>query len=115
MPLLKLETTVAMSEEKRSALLASLSKTIAQTIGKPEQFVMVTVNPVAILMAGQPGDAAFGDIRSIGGLSGDVNRQLSQKICQLLNQSLGIAPDRIYLSFTDVKGSNWGWNGATFG
>ena len=115
MPLLKLETTVAMSEEKRTNLLASLSKIIAQTIGKPEQYVMITVSPAAILMAGKPGEAAFGDIRSIGGLSNEVNQRLSQKICQLLNQSLGIAPDRIYLGFTDVKASNWGWNGDTFG
>jgi len=115
MPLLKLETTVEISGEKKTTLLASLSKIVAQTIGKPEQYVMVTIGQAGMLMAGKPGDAAFGDLRSIGGLSSEVNRQLSQKICQLLNQTLGIAPDRIYLNFTDVKAGNWGWNGATFG
>jgi phenylpyruvate tautomerase len=49
------------------------------------------------------------------GVSGGVNGQRSQNICQLLSQSLGIAPDRIYLSFTDLNASNYGWNGATFG
>ena len=43
MPLLKLETTVVLSEDKRNALLASLSKTVAETIGKPGQYVMVAV------------------------------------------------------------------------
>ena len=37
---------------------------------------MVTISPAAILMSGQPGDAALVDVRSIGGLSDDVNRQL---------------------------------------
>jgi hypothetical protein len=33
MPLLKLETTVALTEDKLQALLASLSKIVAETIG----------------------------------------------------------------------------------
>ena len=115
MPLLKLETTVVLTDEKRKALLASLSKILAETTGKPEQYVMVSVNPAAMLMAGKPGDAAFVDVRGIGGLTAAVNRQLSQKVCQLLNQALGVAADRIYLNFTDVEASNWGWQGNTFG
>ena len=115
MPLSKLDTTVALSEEKRKTLLASLSKIIAETIGKPEQYVMVAVGQAAMLMSGDPGDAAFVDIRSIGGLSRDVNRKLSQKTCFLLNEVLGISQNRIYLNFTDVEATNWGWNGSTFG
>jgi hypothetical protein len=33
----------------------------------------------------------------------------------LLNDSLGIPPDRVYLNFTDVGAGHWGWNGSTFG
>jgi phenylpyruvate tautomerase PptA (4-oxalocrotonate tautomerase family) len=115
MPLLKLETNVALADEKKQALLASLSKIVAGTIGKPEQYVMVVVSPAAMLMSGKPGDAAFVDIRSIGGLSDAVNRQLSQKVTNLLSDSLGVPPDRIYVNFTDVPAGNWGWNGDTFG
>ena len=115
MPLLKLETTTALPEDRRRALLASLSKAVAETIGKPEQYVMVTANPIAMVMSGKAGDAAFVDIRSIGGLGDDVNRKLSQKVCKLLKDSLGILPDRVYLNFTDVDAGNWGWNGTTFG
>ena len=115
MPLLKLETTVALSEDKRQALLASLSKTVAETIGKPQQYVMVASSQAAMQMSGSSGDAAFVDVRRIGGLTGVVNRKLSQKVCQLLHDSLGIPPNRIYLSFTEVEASHWGWNGSTFG
>jgi phenylpyruvate tautomerase PptA (4-oxalocrotonate tautomerase family) len=115
MPLLKLETTVALADDKKKTLLASLSKIVAGTIGKPEQYVMVIVSPAAILMSGKPSDAAFVDIRSIGGLSSDVNQQLAQKISGLLKESIGVTPDRIYLNFTDVPAGSWGWNGDTFG
>ena len=115
MPLLKLETTVVLTDEKRNALLASLSKIMAATTGKPEQYVMVTLNPAVMLMAGKAGDGAFVDIRGIGGLSGSVNRQLSQKVCRLLNESLGVPQNRIYLNFTELEAGNWGWQGSTFG
>ena len=115
MPLLKLETTVALSDDRRQQLLASLSRIVADAIGKPEQYVMVTIGPAAILMSGKAGDAAFADIRSIGGLGPDVTRQLSQKVCALLAQSLRVPQDRVYLNFTEVEAGNWGWNGNTFG
>jgi phenylpyruvate tautomerase PptA (4-oxalocrotonate tautomerase family) len=115
MPLLKLETTVLLTEEKERPLLAALSKAVAGTIGKPEQYVMITVCHSTMLMSAKPGDAAFVDIRSIGGLNAETNRRLSQQICKLLKDSLGMAPERVYLNFNDVDSGNWGWNGSTFG
>jgi phenylpyruvate tautomerase len=115
MPLLRLETNVGLAEDKRKVLLASLSKAVAETIGKPEQYVMVTAGKSAMVMSGKQGDAAFVDIRSLGGLSNDVNQKLSQQVCKLLKDSLGISPDSVYLNFTDVEAGNWGWNGSTFG
>jgi phenylpyruvate tautomerase len=115
MPLLKLETTVPLAEDKRNALLASLSKTVAGTIGKPEQYVMITIGQTVMAMSGKTGDAAFVDIRSIGGLTQDVNRKLSQQVCKLLNETLGLPANRVYLNFIDVEAGNWGWNGSTFG
>ena len=76
---------------------------------------MVVVSPASMLMSSKPGDAAFVDIRSIGGLNDDVTRQLSQKIGSLLNESLGVPPDRIFLNFTDVAAGNWGWHNDAFG
>ena len=115
MPLLKLEATVPLPEEKGKPLLAALSKAVAGATGKPEQYVMVTATQSTMLMSGQAGDAAFVDIRGIGGLNGETNRKLSQQICKLLKDSIGIAPDRVYLNFTDVEAGSWGWNGSTFG
>lgn len=115
MPLLKLETTASLDQPQRASLLPALSRIMAETTGKPEQYVMVTLNQVSILMSGKSGEAAFVDIRGIGGLDGNINTQLSKKICQLLNQSLGVPADRIYLNFTDVPADNWGWNSQTFG
>ena len=115
MPLLKLETNVALSDDTRKSLLETLSKIVAQTLGKPEDYVMVVISSASIVISATPGDAAFVDLRSIGGLGEAVNRQLSHKVCTLLLGSLNISPDRVYLNFTNLDGMNWGWNGKTFG
>ena len=56
MPLLKIETTVVLTDDKRKALLAALSKIVAETIGKPEDYVMAAedIAKVAVLMAALP-------------------------------------------------------------
>jgi phenylpyruvate tautomerase PptA (4-oxalocrotonate tautomerase family) len=115
MPLLKLQTSTPVSEDKKENLLKALSRTVVKVTGKPESYVMVMLENCSACMAGEAGPAAFADVRGIGGISRDANNQLSKDICELINKELGIEPDRIYLNFTDVNASNWGWKGGTFG
>jgi len=116
MPLITLHTSSHVSDQQRNALLVSLSKTLSEGTGKPEKYVMVTINEQgAIMLAGKTGEAALIDIRGIGGFSREVNRNLTRSLCELLKDTLGLAPDRIYITFTDVPAQNWGWNGSTFG
>jgi phenylpyruvate tautomerase PptA (4-oxalocrotonate tautomerase family) len=115
MPLLKLQTSVAVAGEQKKRLLAELSKTLAQVTGKPENYVMVALEAGDLLMAGTAGPAAFVDIRGIGGLTKPVNAKLAKVVGDLLKKELGIEPERTYLNFSDVAAHNWGWNGATFG
>jgi len=114
MPLLRIESTVVPASDREGELLGQLSALIAQATGKPEQYVMVTFVKAAALIFGRGGDAVFVDVRSIGGLTGEINRQLSKRISQILADSLGIAADRIYLNFIEVEATHWGWNGDTF-
>jgi phenylpyruvate tautomerase len=115
MPLLKLQINISVAQAKHAELLSGMSKLVAHAIGKPEQYVMVSVEEGPIQMSGKDGPAAFADVRSIGGLGGKVNRDISQNLCVLLNKTLGIPASRVYLNFSDVAPGNWGHNGSTFG
>jgi phenylpyruvate tautomerase len=115
MPLLKLETSVALTEEKKTALLPRLSKIVAEEIGKPETYVMLTIAGNGMMMSGTDEPAAFIEVRSIGGLTHDVNKAISNRVCELLEKELGISADRIYLNFAELTRVNWGWNRSTFG
>lgn len=114
MPLLKLETNAPLPDEQRKHLLTGLSRIVSQAVGKPEQYVMVSLAPVAMVMSAKDDKAAFVDVRGIGGLTSEVNRRISRSVCELLQTSLGVSPERVYLTFTDVAASHWGWNAGTF-
>lgn len=114
MPLVRLQTSVQMTDEKRKNLLSSMSKIVSEKIGKPEQYVMVTISEASVIMSGIAGDAAFLEVRSIGGLNPQVNRAISADLCSLLQVSLGVSSDRIFINFMDFSPENWGWSGKTF-
>ncbi len=115
MPFIRVETSAPFSDDQRKALLAGLTKIAVQVIGKPEDYVMTSLAPAAMSMAGARDPAAFVDLRSIGGLGSGNTYKLAEQISGLLHDTLGLAPERIFMNFTDVPGSAWGWNGRTLG
>ena len=94
MPMLNLKCSKPVPGE----LLKELSSAVAETTGKPETYVMVVAESADLLMSGEQGDAAYAEVKSIGGLDRVVNHELTIKLCVLLNDHLGIASDRIYVT-----------------
>ena len=115
MPLIHVTTTRTVGNEEQAALLSALSAAISETTGKPEQYVMAILESAGIMMSGTEGDAAFADIRSIGAQGPAENAAIAKRVCDILESGLGVSGDRIYLNFTDVARSDWGWDGRTFG
>ena len=115
MPLIKLQVSVPVPDERRPALLKAASRILSDVSGKPEKYVMVMLDQGSACMAGKPVPSAFADVRGIGGFNKDVNTTLSRQICDLLEKELKIEPANVYLNFTDVAAQNWGWNSGTFG
>lgn len=115
MPLIMLKTSVPIPVDKTDSILAAMSKLVAEATGKPESYIMATLEHVEGIMAEETSPLAFADVRGIGGLTSDVNNAVSSKLCALLKRELGIQPDRVYMNFTDVSASSWGWKGGTFG
>jgi phenylpyruvate tautomerase len=117
MPLIELDTSCDLkTPERRQELAKQLSGLAAQGIGKPEQYVMACVRDnVAMSMSGTSEAAALVSVKSIGGLSREVNQKLAKEISGALQAELGIGVERIYLTFTELPPSHWGWNAGTFG
>jgi len=114
MPLISVKTSAASSNG--AALLTDLSSTLASLLGKPERYVMTLLEAeVPMTFAGESAPACYVEVKSIGALGGDRPAAISAALCSLLAQRLGVAADRIYISFEDVPARLWGWNGSTFG
>ena len=114
MPLLRIQTNQSTSPDARQALLSKASELVAEQLGKPEQYVMVTMEPdQSMLFAGSDAPLAFLELKSIG-LPESQTADLSNALCGLMQQELNIEQGRVYIEFTDAPRKMWGWNGATF-
>lgn len=105
MPLLKLMCTKEVPDD----LMKRLASAVALAMETPEEEVMVAFDQMQILMAGNDADAAYAEVKSIGGLDRVVNHELTMKICILLNDHLGIPCERIFVTFQSFEPDHWGW------
>lgn len=115
MPLLMLKTSVPVPAAGKSDLIAATSKLLAEATGKPEAYVMVTLEQVSGCFDGKECPLAFADVRGIGGFSKAVNTKFTKGLCEILEARLAIPPDRVYCTFIDVPAVSWGWNRGVFG
>ena len=96
MPYLNIVTNQTVPDE--ATLLKAVSQTVAKAAGKPENYVMVSIEAKAnIIMGGSDDPTAFSDV-----------------LCSLITEHLGISGPRIYISMADAERQNWGWNHSTF-
>ncbi len=114
MPLLRIQTNRPMDASTQKSLISRASLAVADMLGKPERYVMVSIehNP-AMLFGGSDEPLAYLELKSIG-LPESGTRDFSQTLATLLNEELGLPADRIYIEFADAPRAMWGWNGGTF-
>ncbi len=117
MPLVQVFTSAAApAPDAQEALLAGLSKLLAERFHKPERWVMTCLCPDLVMtFGGTPEAAAFVAVKNVGKMTAADTSALSSALCDRLASGLGVARDRIYVEFGDAVGYLWGWNGETFG
>jgi phenylpyruvate tautomerase PptA (4-oxalocrotonate tautomerase family) len=115
MPLLSITTNQLLTEADRPQVLKQLSASVAEVLGKPERYVMVSYqhNP-HMLFGGSDAPLAYLELKSIG-LPGDKTGTLSAALTEAMQTYLRIPVDRVYIEFADAERHMWGWNGGTFG
>ena len=47
-----------------------------------------------------------------GGAAGEDYRQLTGRVCDILDSVLDIPADRVYVKYAETE--HWGWNGSNF-
>ena len=114
MPALKIQTNVDVPEKKRKPILRGASALTAELLGKPEAYVLVTLEHVPDMLFAEDSSAvAYLELKGIG-LPGDRTQEISAALCGFVEEQLGVPQTRIYIEFSDVARNMWGWNGDTF-
>lgn len=114
MPYLLLQTNCTPDSAAQAALITELSTQLADWLGKPEQYVMVALQPgTAMRFAGSDAPCAYLELKSIG-LPERQLPELSAQLSRTLTERLGIRAERIYIEFSAAPPQWWGWNGSTF-
>ncbi len=114
MPYLRIQTNLPLNKKAERTILKEASSLVATELGKPEEYVMVALQPDTPMgFAGSDDPAAFIELKGIGLPAAKTNR-LSQVLSGLINEHLGIPSQRIFLNFADIPPNLWGWNGDTF-
>jgi phenylpyruvate tautomerase len=114
MPYLSIHTNANVADVRQSELLAAASKIAAAHLGKPEEYMMVSITPVGrLIFGGSENPGAFLELRSIGVPDGKRNL-LCAELTELIGGKCGIAKNRIYFVMIDVEAKLWGHNGKTF-
>ncbi|BBO70416.1 phenylpyruvate tautomerase [Desulfosarcina alkanivorans] len=114
MPYFSIRTSQTLEASAVTALTRKASAFAAELLGKPESYVMTSLQPgSAMTFAGSHEPAAFIEVRSIG-LAEAHCSAFAEKISAFIHLQLGIDPNRVFIDFTDLPPSRFAWNGKTF-
>lgn len=113
MPMIKVETTVSLPEEKRNVLKTELGKAVS-ILGKPESYLMINlVDKQDLYFAGKKLEkGAFVEVKVFGSLDAGQSDKMTAKVCEILNTQLEIPGNAVYVAYFGT--GNWGWDGSNF-
>ncbi|MBW2732241.1 MAG: hypothetical protein JRH20_07585 [Deltaproteobacteria bacterium] len=116
MPLLRLVTNQPVAEERRDILMKRLSKSVANVLGKPESYVMITLEEkTPMLFAGSSEPTGFFEVTSLGSISAEQAQRFSAEISGILAQELNLPANRVYSKYVGWTDRQlWGFKGGTF-
>lgn len=113
MPFIDSKVTVKMSEDKKEQIKAKLGQAIG-LLGKTESFLMVGFeDEYDLYMGGKKLDkGAFVSVKVFGQLQSGACDSMTAKICDILQEELGIPGNAVYVTYQGIN--DWGWNGSNF-
>lgn len=113
MPYIQVTSNLSLSDTEKNNALRTLSQATAELLDKPEKAVMTSWKTAKMTMAGTDAPAAFVELRALR-LPEDALAGISKELCERLSLTVELRADRVFINFTDIAPSHWGWDGKTF-
>lgn len=114
MPFINSKISVKITKEQEETIKSKLGKAISIIPGKSENWLMVGFDDnYKLYFKGEKFEKiAFVEVKIFGHASSDHFAKLTEEICNIYEEVLGIPKDKIYVKYEEV--SQWGWNGNNF-
>ena len=114
MPFISTKTNAALSRDTEKQLKEAYGKAIELLPGKTEKWLMLSFEGNAHMAF--HGDAeskmAFLTVSLVGKAPSEAYDALTARLCEIMKESLGIAPDMVYIKYEEID--HWGWNNMNF-
>ena len=110
MPYINVSTSAKVKDKKK--LLEDIAILVSSLTNKSKRFVMARLEDNSEMYFEDESSCCFLEIKSMGSLNPS---EMAKPISDFVYEKMGIPKDKIYISFEDVPGSMWGWNGKNFG
>jgi len=114
MPFINSKVNIKILPEQETQLKTKLGKAIELIPGKSESWLMLSFeDDCKLYFKGENScKIAYVEVKVFGAEDKVAFEKMTVAICEIYNEVLGIAPDKIYVKYETV--SNWGWNGKNF-
>ena len=114
MPFINSKVNVKILPEQETLLKEKLGKAIELIPGKTESWLMLAFEDESKLYFKGENSCkiAYVEVKVFGSEDKVAFAKLTVAICEIYEEVLGIAPDKIYVKYEAV--TNWGWNGMNF-
>ena len=113
MPFIQVKTTEPLTAGQKEKLTRELSGITKDCLGKGENWIMLGFEDAAELsFQGSAEKIAYVEVKCYGKPAASGADAMTSRVCGLMETSLGIPANRVYVSYwgTDM----WGWNGNNF-
>ncbi len=113
MPFIDSKITVPVTKEKKERIKSKLGQAVS-LLHKTENYLMVGIeSDYDLWLAGRKLErGAYVSVSLYGSASPSDYDQMTGKICQILEEELGISGSSVYVTYHPV--TDWGWNGSNF-
>ncbi|MBQ9516795.1 MAG: hypothetical protein IJR60_01795 [Eubacterium sp.] len=113
MPYVDLKTNKPLTGEVIEQVKSDLGNAICAIPGKSEAWLMVRVEGDSnMFFKGSGDDCAMFDVSIFGSASDSAYDNLTQRICKISEERLGVPAARTYVKYSEY--AHWGWNNMNF-
>jgi len=113
MPFIHTKTNRSIAPDQEKRLAQALGEAIG-LLNKSEKWLMLQFEgDLRLYFAGDDqAPQAIVQVQLLGGATAEQYQRLTEKITQIIGETLAIAPDKVYVVYGETD--YWGWNGSNF-